>query len=152
AVQRGDDRGRSRGDAIAKRGALSGPAPVSEIAQRGVAPEQRLDLGARPIVARIVDDDHLAERVRRDRRDGLLDQRPDIAGLVIAGDDEGDALWQISEIRASGPKGGPDPRISSKLSIRRTTLYRDPPPPPIPRARLCQQSKPLAPPLRALGT
>ena len=59
-------------------------------------------------------------------------------------------IGKSHEFRLQG-QGSPHPRISSKLSFRRTTLYRDHRPPTIARDPLCQPSKPLAPPLRVHG-
>ena len=55
---------------------------MPEIAQRNVFAEQRLDLGARAIVAPVVDGKHLPKRINGDLRKGFLDQTPDIALFV----------------------------------------------------------------------
>ncbi len=66
---------------------------VAQIAQAGevAAIDQRLDLGRRRVVAGVVDDDQLGEPRRRHGRIRLLDEAPDIAGLVERRNDDGDA-------------------------------------------------------------
>jgi hypothetical protein len=105
AVHGGDDGRGGRPHAATQRRTLAG-APVAEITQHRVAAEQRLDLGIRPIVARVIDNDHLLQRPRRHRGNRLLDEGPDIAGLVIGGDDDSDAHRQISQKAPEG-KGAP---------------------------------------------
>ena len=89
AIHGGDDGIASGPNAGPERGALPGPLPMPEIAQSRIFAEKRLDFSPRPVVARIVDSDHLAERRFRHLREGLLDQAADIAFLVKRWDDNG---------------------------------------------------------------
>src|SRR6476660_3761813 len=82
-----------------------------------MAAEQRLDFGSRSVVARIVDHDHLLQRAGRNRLNSLLDQGPDIAGLVEDGYDDGDTHWRKSTKSALGAGNSQIAPFSSKLFI-----------------------------------
>jgi len=89
SVHGGDDR-KTRGQhACPERGALSGPLPMAEIAQQRVLAEKRLDLSLRPVVASVIDREHLAKGGFRHFDEGFRDQRADIAFFVECRDDNG---------------------------------------------------------------
>ena len=105
AVHGGDHR-RGGGDhGGAQRGTLARAPSMAEIAQLLVAAEHGLDLGVGAVVACVIDHDHFLQNRLRHGGNGLLDQPPDIAGLVISRDDDGDTHGQISGNPAPRAKG-----------------------------------------------
>jgi hypothetical protein len=80
--------------------------------------EQRLDFGCRPVVAPVVDGNHLAERLLRHCGKGLADQAPDIAFLVKGRDHDGDGHERSLFAKRGRKHAGGTDRSSAS-----TTLY-----------------------------
>ncbi len=62
---------------------------MPEIAQSRVRLQPGFDFRRRPVIAAVIDGDHLAERVRRHCGEGLIDQAANIALFIQGRDDKG---------------------------------------------------------------
>ena len=120
AVHRGDDRKARRPNRRPQRRTLPRPAPVPEIAQRGIFAEECLDFRSGPVVARIVDREHLSKGLLRHLGIGFLDQPADIAFLVKRWNDNGNTHERGGPAKARRMRA--DGAISNQLSPRCTTL------------------------------
>src|SRR5262245_8540357 len=89
AVHGGDDRETRDAHAGPECRALARPVAVLEVAQARMGFEPGFDFCRGPIIAAVIDDDQLAERVRRHGGKGLVDQAPDIAFFIRGRDDDG---------------------------------------------------------------
>ena len=101
---------------------MPGPPPVPKIAQARISAHQRPDFGLGPVVAAIVDDNHLAKGGFRHIGEGFLDQAADIAFLVKRRNHNGNTHDSSLGGAANGRYGS----TSKQLSPRRTTLYTVP--------------------------
>jgi hypothetical protein len=80
-------------DARAHRGALAASLSMAQITQPRAftARHQPLDLSGGSVVARVIDDDNLAQALGRDRTVGLLNQLSNVASFIQRRNDDGDA-------------------------------------------------------------
>jgi hypothetical protein len=84
AIHGGDDGACRREDGGAHRRALPAALIVAQVTQARISAgvDERLDLVGCGILAGVVDDDQLGEALRGHGRIRLLDEAPDVAGLI----------------------------------------------------------------------